>query len=77
MSITLANNEQASFASGQYIYKADGALDIQLQLYAEGFATVEGGGLTTAGNGVIVIDGDIKVINAGANTLTLKRSGPI
>lgn len=65
---TLGNNEEMDIIEGLYAFKATGALDIQVQLYNEGFADVTDGSFAAAETGVIQLPrGQLKVVNAGAN----------
>lgn len=63
----LANNEETEVNAGLYIFKATGALDVQVQLDEEGFNNITDGSFTGVTTGTIRLSGEIKVVNAGAN----------
>ena len=69
---TLINNQEVNkMAPGIYEYHANGALDLQRQLFSEGFSTLKS--FTEDTRGIVELaPGDLKVINAGANAFTLK-----
>lgn len=75
-STTLVNNVPLlSLNRGTFIFKASGALDIQIQLGSEGYSTVTGGVIASVQSSEIELpDCDIQITNAGAETLILSRS---
>jgi len=61
--------------NGTFVYKASGALDIQIQINDEGYDTVTDGVIGAAGTGIIKLpDCDIQITNAGAETLIISRT---
>jgi len=69
----LANNEQGTISAGKYAAKISGALDLQWDINGLGFSTLTDGGFTGASDVIIDLPTcNIKVINGGANTVTLK-----
>ena len=73
---TLTNDRtQPIIKGGKYVFKTSGALDIQIQIGDEGFATIPDGviaGVTT-GQVIDLPICTLKVINGGANILTFSR----
>jgi hypothetical protein len=66
--------DTARLTGGDYTFKTTGALDIQMQIDSEGFATIEGG-VYAASDGVMTLpDCQVKIVNMGANSLVLARS---
>ena len=70
----LVNNQETVMGMGSYVLKASGALDLQWDLDdGNGFNTVTGGSFTAASDNIITLPTcKLKVINAGANTLTIR-----
>ena len=73
---TLKNNQETGIIKGgTYIFKTDGALDIQMQIDNEGFATVTDGviaGVTTGAEIDLPVC-TLKVANGSTNSLTFAR----
>lgn len=73
---TLTNNQEREIQNGgTYVFKTSAALDIQMQIENEGFATIPDGVIAGATTGQ-VIDlpiCKIKVVNAGAGILSISR----
>ena len=67
--------DTATVTGGDYTFKTTGALDIQIQIDAEGFSTIEGGSYSGVSDGVMTLPAcQVKIINMGANSLVLARS---
>ena len=74
MAIVLANNQEATVTGGAYAFKVDGALDLQWNINGEGFTTIDDGGFTASGTGVVDLPAcDIKSINATTFSITLSK----
>ena len=73
---TLKNDQSADIIKGgTYIFKTDGALDIQMQIDSEGFATVPDGAIVgvTTGTEIDLPVCTLKVANGSTNSLTFAR----
>jgi len=70
---TLANNEETAISQGVYAFEVTGALDLQMKLVSA-FVTIKDGSFSGADTDLIELPATVlKVINAGANTITLKK----
>lgn len=70
---TLMNNEEQMIGPGVFAFSTTGALDLQWRP-ANAFVTLKDGSFTTADDGIVDLPSTtIKIINAGVNTITLKK----
>jgi len=70
---TLANNEEEPISQGVYAFSVTGALELQWRPH-ESFVTLKDGTFTGVDDDIIELPSTtLKVINAGANTITLKK----
>lgn len=70
---TLANNEEENISQGVYAFSVTGALELQWRPEST-FITLKDGTFTGADDDLIELPSTtLKVINAGSNTITLKR----
>ena len=72
--IKLVNNQETFVGAGSYSLKYTGVLTVQWDLGdGDGFSTITDGEFQSAGTGELTLSKscDIKIINAGSNTLTI------
>ena len=71
----LANNDEKGFTAGFYVFKTTGALDLQWKIGDEDFSTITNGSYSAAADGTLDLPICLlKVINAGSETITIKRA---
>ena len=73
---TLANDRtQDIIKGGKYVFKTSGALDIQMQIDNEGFATIPDGVIAGATTGQVIDlpSCTLKVVNGSTFALTFAR----
>ena len=71
--IKLINDEEKTIKSGLYALKATGSLEMQWELYDEGFDTIDDGIISGAKSTRVYLPScNVKIINASSNALYLK-----